>query len=213
MVLPSNDYSQSRSELISETVKFIAKGNKLSLFSFTSIFSRSSLEVNYSLKIVLGKDKFEFVDYPVNWGFQWEVTKSFESAPKAKDKFTLKLDPIDRRVSQSWGGQWARFTFDGTRSSLTFPLYEGYFLSGRLDLTASYGHAKKIEFLEATFLEVSHADTFRVNEKFICDMALAYLLAHGIVTVPCATPAPVTAGSLLISPYQLIPSSENLQEE
>jgi hypothetical protein len=211
--LASDEFRHTRSELIGETVKFIARENKLFLLPFISIFSGSSSEINYSLKIVVSKDRYELADYPIKMGFQWEVAKSFESAPKAKDKITLKLDPIDKRVTQSWGGKWAKFTSDGIRSSLSFPLYEGYFLSGGLDLTASYGHAKKIEFLEATFLEISHTDTFRINEKFIRDVALAYLLAHGIVTVPYATPSPATAGVIFILPQQLINSSENLQQE
>lgn len=213
-VFSSGDYLHRRSELIGETVKFIARENKLSVFSLTSgLLSQMYSDIGYNLKIVVSKDKYELADYPIKASYQWEMAKSFESDPQAPRKFTLKIDPIDKRVTQSWAGEKLKWSIDGGFLSGSLSSPQGYFVTCRLDTTIGYGQSKKTEFLEGTFLGISHRNTYRVSEKFLCQVALAYLLAHGIVAAPYAVPAPVPIGLNIISSYEFIPSSGNLQEE
>lgn len=185
IVFSSGEYIHRKSELIGETVKFIAKETRLSLISLASVVSKVSSEIGYSLKIVVSKDKYEIADYPIKWASHWEMAKSFESNPETKGKFTLKLDPIEKRITESFGGKIVRLTWDKWRSSLVVsPFSDGHFLLERLDLTAGCGLSKRSEFMEGIFLEMSYLHTFRVNEKFLRDVVLAYFLAHSIVTGP-----------------------------
>lgn len=213
IVLPSSEFTHNRSELIGETVKFIAKENKLSLFSLASgILSETDRGVSYNIKIVTSKDKYELADYPIKMGYQWEIAKSFESNPKAPGKFTLKIDPIEKQVTQSLGGKNLKCGLGAGFPSASFSSPQGHFVNLSLDTTLGHGQSKKIEFLEGTFMEITQLNTYRLSEKFICDVALAYLLVHGI-TVPYTVPARIPISASLISSYPLISLPENLEGE
>jgi len=213
IVLPSNEFTHNRSELIGETVKFIATENKLSLFSLTSgILSVMYPEVSYNLKIVTSKEKYELADYPIKVRYRWEIAKSFESNPGALGKFTLKIDPIEKQLTQSLGGKNLKCGLGGGFPSASFSSPQGHFVNLSLDTTLGHGQSKKIEFLEGTFMEITQLNTYRLSEKFICDVALAYFLAHGI-TVPYTVPARIPISASLISSYPLISLSENLEGE
>ncbi len=216
-IVLSNEYSNRRKELINETVKFIATENKLSLLPLVSMFTGPSSKTGYSLEIVVSKDKYELVNYPMKVGYQWEMAKSFDSDPGAPGKLILKIDPISKKVTQSWGGsveglKW-KLSLGEIPPSLRFSSSEGNFISVQLDTSIGYGQSKKIEFLEGTFLGINHLNTFRASEKFVCHAVLVYLLAHGIVAAPYTVPAPVPVGLNLIPSYQFIHSSGNLPEE
>jgi hypothetical protein len=220
--LASDEFRHTRSELIGETVKFIAQRNKLSLSSFASGFlSQIYPRMGYNLKIIVGKDRYELDNYPIEVEYHWEMAKSFESDPEAPGKFILKIDPISKSVTRSWEGsvngeKW-RFSLEGASPSLSFFSPGGHFISGFIsdwiDITFGHGQSRKSEFLEGMFSEMSYSNAYRISQKFIRDVALAYLLAYGIIGVPYAVPVPVPINMALISSYYLNHSSANLQEE
>jgi hypothetical protein len=223
--LASDEFRRTKSELIGETVKFIARENKLSLSSLVSkFFPEIDPNVSYNLKIVTGKEEYEIADYPVKWTFYWEMAKSFESNPEAPRALNLKIDPTDRTLSTSWVkcivGYKSSWGLDGKGLNLSFSSREGQFISQSISSTSKWinvswghGHTEKHEFVEGMFSEIGYRHSYRISEDFIRDVILTGALAYGIISVPYLVPVPVPVNMAFGSPQGIGCGFENLEQK